>query len=206
LNWGCWLGGSTSAALEGLSKNKKVSNKKYRVYDRFLWQEGMKLNFPDIPLKVGESFEPTFRENTNKWSDLLIVNNVDLTCVEYNAGEIEWMFIDAFKTTHVTKRCVVQFFPHLMVGSEVFHQDLGFPHAGLLALYESMYRLREYFRPMYDLASTTVVFKTIKKIPLSVCRQSVTFDTFTKDNTAKAFGYVRSMFNNMIFDFKKIWG
>jgi hypothetical protein len=203
---GPWLGASTVAAVAGLEKNQRASVRFYRVYDCFRWHSHMGGIAKNVKLANGELFRDLFEQNTSRWAYRMAVHTEDLSKVSYGYGDIEWMFIDAFKSTPITKRCVPQFFQHLIAGSQVMHQDFGFPHYCLMALHMAMYRLRNYLVPIYHVPATSVVFRTRRKIPLDECHKAVDFKVHDQNEMIRALDYSKSLITHYDKGFDKMYG
>jgi hypothetical protein len=133
LDLGCFLGSLTLAMAMGLHENCGALNKGVRIYafDQFVWDSSYmdtlwQENFPGEKLKTGDSFRHLFDYFTRERSNLIEVVAGDLLQLKWPSKQIELLSIDAMKTPDLSRHIVSEFFPSLIPGGSVFHQDFCF--------------------------------------------------------------------------------
>lgn len=152
---GCFVGGTTMSLVQGLlanpllSKNEDGIEKLIRVYDLFEIDddyilEHLERNYPDHDFTHEKSFLNVFNENMHKFAHLLDVRPGDVIEAGYpDEDPIEILGIDLCKALPVTDFVVREFFPRLMEGALVIHQD--FIHQYHPHIHLSMLLLDDYF-------------------------------------------------------------
>jgi hypothetical protein len=156
---GCFLGATTIALAEGLVLNRKANGKQIHAYDLFTWNEGYEAWAKGKEVEglfaIGGSFLPEFRQRTQKWRDYIVIHEEDLRHARWQHGRIEFLFIDAMKSSDVATAIASNFFPHLLPGkSYVAHQD--FPHCFAPWIHFLTFRLRDYFSFVADLHQSSL--------------------------------------------------
>ncbi len=193
---GSFLGGSTSAALSGLSKNLNQAASKHilKVYDFFEWTAAdaniYKTNFDkNAQIEVGQSFQPMFYKHIAPWSDRAEIFPGDICNRSWNGGEIEYLFVDLMKSPSIATHVAKEFFPHLVPGlSWVLHQD--YKHYYTFWIHLIMYRLRNYLTPAYSVKDgPTVAFRCIQKISIEVAVTACELESFSIREIKAAFQY-----------------
>ncbi len=71
LEIGPWLGGSTACLAQGLQDRGSVSDRRIHTVDNFTWRPFMAQRV-DLPLAVGDSFQPFFEQYVAPWSDYIV--------------------------------------------------------------------------------------------------------------------------------------
>ena len=196
---GCWLGASTIALAKGLRKNrnKKVREHIVHAYDIFIWEAWMDECIINTPLqgkyRPGDSFFEECRERTLPWRDQIKFHKGDLNEIGWDGKPIEFLFIDAMKSWDLANSIIQTFFPALLPGTSfVGHQD--FAHFGTPWIHLVMYRLREYFEPVYDVPhSWSYVFRYRKPIPDDQFKEVYSLSSFSINEINQAFKYSSSL-------------
>src|SRR5215813_12985705 len=145
---GCFVGSSTIALADGLRDNRKHADAKVHAYDRFLWDEFLqewwaKKGFPP-PRVSGDSLLPEFLRRTAPWKEQIVVHQEDLNGARWDKTAIEFLFIDAMKSSQLAEAIARAFFPYLIPGvSHIAHQD--FIHYFTSWIHLLQFKLRNYF-------------------------------------------------------------
>lgn len=170
---GCWLGGFVLALARGLdeSANGRTALRPVHAFDRFEWDRSMNVDVERTHLagryRSGDNFRAGFEEQIAPVRPRIVVHEGDLLEATWPGGDIEFLLVDAMKTFGLSNSILRNFFPHLIPGrSVVMHQD--FCHWWTSWIHPVMYRLREYFEPVYDIPySASVVFALRHPLPSS---------------------------------------
>ena len=152
---GCFVGGTTMSLVQGLLANPLLKeregdvNKLIRVYDLFEIDddyilEHLQRNYPKHDFSDEKSFLGVFNENMRQYAHMLDVRPGDVMAWGYPDEEpIEILGIDLCKALPVTDFVVRAFFPRLIEGALVIHQD--FIHQYHPHIHLSMLLLEDYF-------------------------------------------------------------
>lgn len=198
---GCWLGSSTIALASGLRKRRDLQLRSALVhaYDRFIWDRWMNdvSAVRQTPLygkyKPGDSFLEACRQLTEPWKDNIRFYPGDLSSIGWSDGPIEFLFVDAMKSWHLSNSIIHDFYPSLIPGvSTIVQQDFGNFFGYWIHLIT--YRLREYFQPIYDIRySESLCFKYVKQIPESLLQTEYKLSSFSDDEIDAAFEYAKGL-------------
>jgi hypothetical protein len=160
---GCFVGSTTISLAQGLLANRTARAAKIHAYDRFLWDDFIKdwwkakdLPSPDV---VDNSFLPEFLKRTLPWKDQIIVHREDLSVAHWDDGPIEFLLVDAMKSSELAESIAHTFFSFLIPGkSYVAHQD--FAHFFTSWIHLLQFRLQDSFVVAADIPNSgTVVFR-----------------------------------------------
>ena len=164
---GCFVGATTVSLAQGLCGNRLAKTAKIHAYDRFLWEGWMQewweaQELPPPKLEAG-TFLPEFLQQTSPWKDQIIVHHEDLTLSSWDNGPIEFLLVDAMKSSDIAESITRNFFRYLVPGkSYVAHQD--FAHSWTSWIHLLQFRLRDSFAVTADIpGSGTVVFRYRRK-------------------------------------------
>jgi hypothetical protein len=137
---GPFIGGSTVAMAAGLRESNDPRAKLVTI-DWFQWEQwaigvyaqnavnGLSdeqrasLSPQDLAPKVGHSFLPIFHAYTRPFASSIEVVDVDIAKYQWTGEPIDVLMIDAAKSWPVFDQIVGQFFPSLVDGASVIHQD-----------------------------------------------------------------------------------
>lgn len=178
---GTWMGSTTEALARGLTKPVKI-----HAYDRYIWATWMDRTYPGH-YKAGDSFLEEYKERIYPWRDRIEIHPGDLCQQTWTGQPIELLLVDAMKSLELANAIKREFYPALIPGGYLVHQD--FFHYYTAWIHPMQYRLREYFEPLYSV-KTTYVFKCIKLVPAST---DYSLDTFDDDELHAAFNWSRSL-------------
>lgn len=186
---GCWLGSTSIALARGiLSHGAKAdhSNEKVLGFDLFQWESWMPAHIPSCRYEPGDTFLPeaqrVVREHGGGKIELI---QTDLGQYEWSGGPIKILLVDAMKNEELAIRIPRNFFPSLIPGSLLIHQD--FKHYYTSWIHVLQYQLREYFRFYRSVPSGTVAFEVLASIPREAVNRATEFTTIPDDETDASF-------------------
>ena len=198
---GCWLGSSTIALASGLHEHpdRQLRSALVHAYDLFIWDDWMndvsvvRQTPLDGKYQPGDSFLEECRELTEPWKDNIRFYPGDLSSIGWSHGPIEFLFVDAMKSWHLTNSIIHAFYPSLIPGiSTIVQQDFGNFYVYWIHLIT--YRLREYFQPIHDIRySESRCFKYTKQIPESLLQANYELSSFSDDEIEAAFDYAKGL-------------
>lgn len=189
---GCWLGSTSIALAQGLqSRGPQGGDRKEKVlgFDRFVWEEWMPAHAPYGLYHPGESFLPEarrlVRDGGGGGVELI---QADLAVYEWRDGPIKILLVDAMKNESVASQIAVSFYPNLMTGGLLIHQD--FKHYYTSWIHVIQYRLRRYFRLNGNVPrSGTVAFEVLAPIPRDAVDRATDLVTIPDDEVDASFCY-----------------
>ena len=212
---GCFIGGTTTNISEGLRHNPlsqlkaEALNGLIRVYDLFRVSDDYVLHelrkiFPGEFFEVGSSFEPLFQRANASHREFLSVISGDVTAArDHDEAPIETLGLDLCKNLAVTDHCVRRFFPRLMPGALVVHQD--FIHEWHPYLHLSMIRLGGHFQQWVEFdGGGSVVFQCIKPITRQDIERAFGTDMTWFEDFERNEALLRVIERRMLFD-QNIW-
>lgn len=186
---GCWLGSTSIALAQGiLSRGLKADSRNEKVFgfDMFQWESWMPAHVPYCLYQPGESFLPearrVVREHGGGQIELI---QADLEVYQWNGGPIKILLVDAMKNEHLAVQIPRNFFPSLIPGSLLIHQD--FKHYYTSWIHVLQYRLRQYFRFYRSVPWGTVAFEVVAPIPSEAVERATAFTTIPDDETDASF-------------------
>jgi hypothetical protein len=193
---GCWFGATSISLAAGIHSTPVASRgpqDKVIALDRFMWQTWMSA-MPDASLtshrySEGDSFLPEARELIRKHGGGLVEPSyADLATYEWQRGPIKILLVDAMKTEELCRQIARTFYPHLLPGALVIHQDFKCFYPSWIPLLQ--YRLRDHFEPYKSVTgSGTVSFEVRSSIPLSAIERAVDFVDPSDDEVDAVFDY-----------------
>jgi hypothetical protein len=196
---GCFLGATTIPLVEGVLKNSQIqdADKKIFSYDAFVWYQGMEdaVAGTDIvgKYKEGDSFLGEFQKRTVKFAEWIEVYPGDLTASKWKQGDIEFLLVDAMKNWNLTNSIVKNFYGSLIPEkSYLMHQDFGHYFGSWIHLLQ--WHHRDYFHFFAEIpASSSVVFKYVKKIPEELLLTELSFESFSNEDIENAFNFCANL-------------
>jgi hypothetical protein len=188
---GCWLGSTSIALAQGiLSHGAKAdhSNEKVLGFDRFQWESWMPAHIPSCRYEPGDIFLPEAQRVVSEHGGGKIeLIPADLGQHEWSGGPIKILLVDAMKNEELAIRIPRNFFPSLVPGSLLIHQD--FKHYYTSWIHVLQYQLRQYFRFYRSVRWGTVAFEVLASIPREAVDRATEFAKIPEDETDASFGH-----------------
>ncbi len=174
---GCWLGSTTISLAAGL---RELNDKgKVHAFDRFMWEPWMDFYSSEhwCDYLPGESFLPETRRRMGDLMPWVKLVQADLSMYHWE-GPVRLLLVDAMKSWQLTTSIAHEFYPSLVQGALVLHQDyLSFNHPWIPVL---QYRLRDYMSYINCVAhGCTATFKLVSDIPPEVLLKATDFSQLT---------------------------
>lgn len=186
---GCWLGSTSIALAQGiLSHEPKADNGNEKVFgfDTFQWDTWMPAQIPYCVYEQGDSFLPEARRIVREHGGGRVeLIRADLGLYQWSGGPIKILLIDAIKNEHLAVQIPRNFFPSLIAGSLLIHQD--FKHYYTSWIHLLQYRLRQYFRFYRSVQWGTAAFEVLAPIPSEAIHRATEFTTIPDDEADAAF-------------------
>jgi hypothetical protein len=189
---GCWMGATTVALAHGLTSNGTgvASTEVIDAYDQFLWQAWMDA-FREQTFGIyepGESFLPEARRRVARHSNLVRLHAADLTSTEWAGGPIKILLVDAMKSSELAKAIAMSFFPSLVAGALLIHQD--YKHYYTPWIHVLQYRLKNYCAFTHNVPrSGTACFRLSTPIPVKTIHEAVDFTSVEDKEVEAAIAY-----------------
>lgn len=150
------FGSSTDALLSGMSSGCVHSYDLWRFFPACESLLGKSL-------PVGSDVYPLFKENVSRFGDRVAPHKGDLLQYRWTGGPIEILFIDAAKSPELMLHIANAFFPSLIPGAFVIHQD--WVSSGTPWIEIAMGLLADFFEIMDSPEGGTVCFRVKRRIP-----------------------------------------
>lgn len=165
---GCWLGATSIALAQGIMSRASAAThqtEKVLAFDTFVWDDWMPAHIPSCLYEPGESFLPEARRLVrDRGGGRVELIQADLAHYDWNRGPIKLLLVDAMKNQDMASRIPSAFYPSLVTGGLLIHQD--FKHYYTSWIHVIQYRLRQYFRLDGSVPqSGTAAFEVIAPIP-----------------------------------------
>lgn len=168
LNWrgsgavieiGAFAGSSAIAILQGMRTTGHPGL--LHVYDTFVFPKNdlEPIYRHLLPLHKGDSFRGAFDFETREWTKRLAVHEGDAAKAKWTLGPIEFMHIDCSISLAFHEAVALEFYPHLIEGSTVAHQDYDYARAPFIA--QMMTKLEPWFKSFCHV-ETTKYFRCLK--------------------------------------------
>ena len=147
----------------------------------------MPAHLPYCIYRPGESFLPEARRHAaDKGGGLIELAQADLSTFEWVGEPIKILLVDAMKSNALTRQIARTFFPSLMAGGLLIHQD--FKHFATSWIHILQYRLREHFRLQTSVPrSGTLSFEVLSTIPAEVVGRAVDWEGISDDEIEESF-------------------
>lgn len=187
---GCWLGATSIALAQGILQHAPdAAGPKEKVlgFDTFTWDDWMPAKLPYGLYQPGDSFLPEARRLVRDHGGGAVeLIKEDLLLFEWKGGAIKILLIDAMKNDGLAGQITRTFYPSLLTGSLLIHQD--FKHYYTSWIHVLQYRLREYFRFYRSVSkSGTVAFEVLKPIPREAAHRATDFAGIPDEEIDAAF-------------------
>lgn len=208
---GCFVGGTTTALVEGLRRNPLMQSDQgnvhglIRVYDLFAIDDDYILhhlqeNYPNRKFETQSSFLPIFEDNLRADLNILQIRPGDVTSTGYPDPEpIEILGVDFCKAPFITDFTVREFFPRVLVDGLVLQQD--FVHEFHPHIHLSMLRLADHFKTYVELKwGGTVAYRCVKPVTEAVVRERFGADGSWYADTATNVPLLRRLIEECLHD------
>jgi len=155
------VGSSTYALASGIA----CGNRAGTIYSYDLWRfcPTFEPFVANAKLRVGDDILPYFQANIERFRDRIVAQKGDLGRKRWNDGPIRILFVDAAKSPRLMHHIANEFFPHLLPGALVVHQD--WVSAEDPWIHIAMGELAEYFDVMDSPEGGTLCFRVKKQVP-----------------------------------------
>jgi hypothetical protein len=196
---GCRLGSLILSLAIGLEENKQVNSQGIIIhaYDLFRWESWMsaKVIGTDLENKyqTEDNFLDSFLTQINPYQNQVKVYEGDLKTMIWDKDKpIEFLLVDAMKNWDLTNHIFQEFCPALIPNISVIHyQDFCHYRCGWIHLI--MYRLKDYFEPIFYVPKGSIIFNYIKQIPSEYLQKTYSLDDFSHYEITQAFDYSLSI-------------
>jgi len=158
LDFGPLAGGSSFSLASGLGTAGHVFS-----YDMWHFFPAWNRFFPEHVLQEGDDLLPLFEKNVAPYRQRITPCKGDLSRQHWRGGPIEMIFIDAAKSPEAMQHLVNEFFPHLIPGGYIFHQD--YISAECPWIHISIGLLSGYFEYRDSPDGGTVCLQLTRKVP-----------------------------------------
>jgi hypothetical protein len=124
---GTFFGGSTLCLCVGLMNNQSLTQEKkigrIHGFDVYTWAHWIRKDWVPTNVEFGTSFMNVFHNTLTKYARMVTIHPGAIEQRDWRFGPIELMIIDCAKSFDANAAVVRNFFPSLMPGSSVVHQD-----------------------------------------------------------------------------------
>ncbi|MDQ1237940.1 MAG: hypothetical protein QG577_124 [Thermodesulfobacteriota bacterium] len=216
---GSWLGSLTVSTARGLALNTlaQPNCRIIQTYDLFRWNVGFEDWVKGTPyeqrFRPNESFRTLYEEIIAPYRTgaSIVVHQEDLSRSKWDGTPIEFLINDAWKTVPIMANIIDNFFPSLLTGSVVFHQDYLWVTESQIQI--AMFLLRDYFEfPSRIENSCGVAFRKTRDIDqeiISDLAARASYLDFSNEEIEAAFQWSRSLFDDpeaqLVVDGAKGW-
>ncbi len=190
---GCWMGATARALARGNlrdSSGRQRAGRPVHAFDRFLWEPWMDPFLPNVycDYRDGESFLPEARRRLSDVSQDVELVQCDLTSYCWQQGPIKILLVDAMKTEELARAITERFFPSLVTGGILAHQD--FKHFYTSWLHLIQFRLRDHMRCIHEVRDGgTVAFELLHPVTPDEAILASRFEGIRDDEVDAAFEY-----------------
>lgn len=189
---GTGLGGLAAAMAEGLEANPHAAGATIVAYDRFIVEPYIVDQYGgrgfDLP-PIGASFLPIAKRLLARWNKRIILRAADLAETAWREGPIEILLVDAMKSHELCERIATAFYPALIPGAILVHQD--FAHYATPSIPLHMYRLRGAVEPLASVPEGTVIFRLKRPLDGAEIAAAVDFSALSSNEITAAFDWAR---------------
>jgi hypothetical protein len=182
---GCFMGSTAIALAWGIAKTRRKDE--VLAYDLFEWADWMQ-GMPTYGIyRPGENFLPEARRYARDHGGGLIkMEQADLTQYEWDGRPIALLLVDAMKNRELARQIARSFYPSLLPGAVLIHQD--FKHWYTSWIHVLQFRLRDHFRFLESvLEGGTVAFTVTSEIPPHEVDQQTEWGFIANDEVDAAF-------------------
>jgi hypothetical protein len=162
---GCWMCSTAISLARGIRRQGGRPPHARRIYaiDRFIWDPWMDPWLSEVRGKYrpGDSFLPEALRRIGEYRDVIELVQADLTEYSWQHGPIKILLVDAMKSWQLARSITTSFYPSLVKGSVLIHQDFRDPHTPWIHILQ--YRLRDHFNLRHDVVDGwTTAFETVR--------------------------------------------
>jgi hypothetical protein len=197
---GCFLGSLSRALLNGLAENsvEAAREAKVQVYDHFHWDPVMSTWTEGLELsrrpKVGENYQWLYEEFMADSLSKLDISTIDFITQQPALSEpVEVLVVDVMKSLEIANNVAQAFFPKMIPGGMIVHQDyLHFYHGWIHLL---TWRLRHRLKLSWLGARVALVaLEVTEAIPEEECRVFQASPEEAADEIIEAYAWNRAVF------------
>ena len=183
---GCFMGSTAIALARGVIESGR--REEVIAYDLFTWAEWMNFRTYAVYLP-GDNFLPEARRYArDHGSGLIKLQQADLTQYEWDGRPIALLLVDAMKSFEVARQIARSFYPALLPGAILIHQD--FKHYYTSWIHLLQYRLRDRFQLLRCVPDGgTVAFTVTSSIPADEVWTKSDLGTVSDEEIEEAFDY-----------------
>ena len=184
---GCFMGSTAIALARGVIKSGR--REEVAAYDLFMWAGWMN-GFRTLGVYLpGDSFLPEARRYVCYHGDGLIkLQQADLSTYQWDGRPIALLLVDAMKSFEVARQIARSFYPALLPGAILIHQD--FKHYYTSWIHLLQYRFRDRFQLLRSvLDGGTVAFTVTSPISADEAWTKSDLQTASDDEIDEAFDY-----------------
>jgi hypothetical protein len=185
---GCWLGSTTISMAMGLREGGDQG--KIHAFDLFKWDPWMDSFSKDhwCDYRAGESFLPEARRRIGEFSPWVDLIEADLITFQWKSGPIRLLLVDAMKSWKLCESIAKSFYPSLIPGALLVHQDYQCYNTSWIPILQ--YRLRDCFRFVQGVRKGgTVAFETLRTPRMDELEAATRQETVTVEEVAAAIKY-----------------
>lgn len=177
---GCWMGSTALSLADGLDPASDTT--KILALDLFTWDPWMDDYAAELwcEYRPGESFLPEARGRVRAKRNVIEMQQADLTTYQWSKGDIKLLLVDAMKTWGLCQSIARNFYPSLVPGSLLIHQDYQCYDTAWIPLLH--YRMRDTFRYAHGVRrGCTVAFETLRTPLLAEVVEATRSDNVTPE-------------------------
>jgi hypothetical protein len=185
---GVFTGASTCIFGRALQRTGREAPGRIHSYDHFKVDAIMPKWLPG--LDVGDSFLEIWEENARPFGDTVVCHAGDLMQESWDGTPIEIAFVDIMKGWDLGEQTAKLFFPSVIEGGLVVHQDIKFWACPWITYMMGM--LREHFEPVHNAVISTIGFRCIKPVTPEGLEFPFGPDVFLNDDVIDHFEWLES--------------
>jgi hypothetical protein len=184
---GCFMGSTAIALARGIIESGRRDE--VIAYDLFSWAKWMDGSPTYGIYRPGDCFLPEARRYArDHGGGVISVHRADLCTFEWDGGPISLLLVDAMKSSEVAEQIVRTFYPALLPGAVLIHQD--FKHYWTGWIHVLQYRFRDCFRLLRSVPEGgTVAFALESAIDPNEARARSELGSVSDEEIDDAFHY-----------------
>lgn len=142
--------------------------------------------------RAGESFLPEARRRIQEYGNVIELIPRDLLDYSWDNGPIKILLVDAMKNQRLAQAITLSFYPSLVEGSILIHQD--FKHYYTPCIHILQYRLRDHFQLKEEVhLAGTLAFETVRRVSPDAASRAAQVANASESEVADAFAYSASL-------------